>query len=645
MTNGGSRTLAEWFRSPGQSSRWVLVVGFLGLIAGIVVKSTPGLTAGILVFVGALAYVVWQRRSPVRTPPQQGRRAVEEDISPISPDPSMKTLVFDDFQATRGKYVVKELDEERNVVPSTKTALPVAMKVRPESIRDMEIPDFFDLDSDAEYDAAEPRSEFHSLLNKVLLVLKDVLFAHTVAYFWANKEKQQMVLESMATDSKNFITGKRFAIDQDLVSRVATSGKPQVLGRVNPSSELDLIKYYESPAGVQSVLAVPIFFMSGTNDITPVAVIVADSKAEDQFGNETLELLGRFTKLVSSLIKSYTDKYDLLLESELLSSIRRMHDRLGSSPTEETLLVSLLDEANRLAAWEFLTVVMYSEDQKGWAIQRTINKGSQPYVGANLLIDLQTSVVAEVIRTNSVKSVDDLSGTPPVRFHPSEPPSPSGSFLCVPLSSFNRCYGAVTLEGRTSGVFRGNEIEIIYRLVQYAAAILEVVYMNDIAREQVPADPLTGALTGKYFQRRVEEEVLRSNDLGSELTLGTIVVDNLLDQTQRYGPEGLDAMLVTMVRILRANLRPYDAIGRLADNRIGVLLVNTPASDAYLWAEKVRKVVTSEVITAGTRTFSVTMSMGLCGLSEGMDTSELTKAANFVLEKAQEHGGNLVRVH
>ncbi len=169
--------------------------------------------------------------------------------------------------------------------------------------------------------------------------------------------------------------------------------------------------------------------------------------------------------------------------------------------------------------------------------------------------------------------------------------------------------------------------------------------MNDIAREQVPADPLMGALTGKYFQRRVEEEVLRSNDLGSELTLGTIVVDNLLDQTQRYGPEGLDAMLVTMVRILRANLRPYDAIGRLADNRIGVLLVNTPASDAYLWAEKVRKVVTSEVITAGTRTFSVTMSMGLCGLSEGLDTSELTKSANFVLEKAQEHGGNLVRVH
>jgi hypothetical protein len=197
------------------------------------------------------------------------------------PEDTMKKLLFDDFQSAGGKYVVRQLEDEGKVVPSTKSAMPASITVRPETIREMEIPDFFDLDSDAAYADSEPRSEFHSLLDKVLLVLKDVLFAHSVAFFWANREKQQMVLESMATDSKNFMTGKRFGMEQDLLSQVAASGKPQVLGRMDPGSGKDLLKYYEVLDEVKSVLVVPVFFMSGSRDIVPVGVVVADSMAEE----------------------------------------------------------------------------------------------------------------------------------------------------------------------------------------------------------------------------------------------------------------------------------------------------------------------------------------------------------------------------
>ena len=49
------------------------------------------------------------------------------------------------------------------------------------------------------------------------------------------------------------------------------------------------------------------------------------------------------------------------------------------------------------------------------------------------------------------------------------------------------------------------------------------------------------------------------------------------------------------VKILRGSLRPYDVLGRLENDRLGVLLINTAASDAYLWAEKMRKTVSSHV--------------------------------------------------
>ncbi len=322
-----------------------------------------------------------------------------------------------------------------------------------------------------------------------------------------------------------------------------------------------------------------------------------------------------------------------------------MYDRIGTSPSEEAVLTCLTDEANRLATWESLAVVMYSEEQGGWVVQRAINKGSQPAVMAGLAIDPAGSVAGEVIRNNTIRTIEDLSVDPVCRFHPSEAAPLPGSFLCLPISSFNRCYGALALESRTPGNYRGSEIETIYRLVQNAAALLEVIYMNDMTREHMPVDTLTGALNRKHFQRKLEEEVQRASDFGTDLALVSVAVDALDDHAQRYGAEGSDAILAGIAHTLRSNIRPYDALGRQGENRLGVLLVQTTAADAYLWAEKLRKQIAGQVITTGPRSLSVTVSMGIGGLLEGMKMEELASESDQVLVKAMEHGGNLVRVH
>ena len=566
----------------------------------------------------------------------------EEDLYSQHSKGAMKKLLFDDFQSAEGKYVVREVQEEPKVVPSTRTVQPVGVK--PETVRELEILDFFDLDSDVALADVEPKSEFHSLLNKVLLVLKDVLFAHTVAFFWINREKHQMVLESMATDSQAFMEGRRFSIDTDLLSDVATSGKPRLIGQLNASTEKELLRYYVQHAGVHSVVCVPVFFMDGSKDIVPVGVIVADSKAEDAFGQETLTLLGRFTKLASALIKSYTDKYDLLLDSEVLASLRRLQDRIKTDPGEHTILNALAEEANRLANWDCLTVAMYAEDRYGWALQKVVNKTGQSYVAPDQIIDIGGTVVGDVIRSNSVKVVDDLSTAEAVRFQKGEPIDATGSFVCFPVSSFNRCYGALTLESRTPGNFSGKDVQTIYRLVENAASALEVIYMNNLVREHVPVDQLTGTLTRKHFIRTMEEEIQRAEEFDNELSFVSIAVDAMADHAARYGRDGCDAILNEVSRILRANIRRYDVLGRHDDDRLGVLLINTPASEAYLWAEKIRKAVASHVIRIGTRTLSVTVSAGVCGLSSGMQMGELVAGTTQVLGRAIEDGGNLVRV-
>jgi diguanylate cyclase (GGDEF)-like protein len=553
--------------------------------------------------------------------------------------------MFDDYQAPAGsKYVVKELGDDEAVLPSTRSVQPVPAATKEEKAKEFEISDFFDLDSDIYLSELEPRAEFNFLLGKTLVALREVLFAHSVSFFWVNHDKQQLVLESKATDSQNFGKEKRYPLERDIVSQVAREGKPEFHGRMTPLSEREFVSYYESVEYIKSVVAVPVFFSDGSKHRIPVGVIAADSKAEDAFGAETLGLLGNFTKLVSALIKSYTGKYDLLLDSEMLSSLRRMQDRIKSQPCEQVVLTSLADEAHRLLNWDFLTLSMYGEERQGWVMQKVVNRAGTGYVTPDQMIDFNGSIVGKTIRTNKVEMVEDWTLARPVRFYPEEQIESSGSFLCVPISSFNRCYGALTLESKNRNNFSGNEVETIYRLVESAAATLEVLYMNDLVKEYVIIDQLTGSFKQNHFLKKLDQEVERANDFGDELALVSVEIDARKELSDRHGKEGFDAIINQIVRLVRANTRAYDVIGLLEGERLGVLMINTAASDAYLWAEKMRKQIASNIISLGPKSFSVTISAGVCGLMDGMRNRDLLDGTAQVLHKAVEGGGNLVRV-
>ena len=58
----------------------------------------------------------------------------------------------------------------------------------------------------------------------------------------------------------------------------------------------------------------------------------------DFLGGIAVAVLGHATKLVSALIKSYNDKYDLLLNAELIRSIRRMQEKIRNNFSLATIV-------------------------------------------------------------------------------------------------------------------------------------------------------------------------------------------------------------------------------------------------------------------------------------------------------------------
>ena len=168
--------------------------------------------------------------------------------------------------------------------------------------------------------------------------------------------------------------------------------------------------------------------------------------------------------------------------------------------------------------------------------------------------------------------------------------------------------------------------------------------MNQVTREQLPYDSLTGAMTERHFLRRVEEEVARANELREELTLVSIAIDGLKGHCEKFGEDAGDAARASIAAVVCSQIRSFDVIGRTGLDQLSVLLVRTVANNAYVWGEKVRKLAAGQVIAASGTTFSATISVGICGLLDGMSAEDLVNGTERTLTKAVEHGGNLVRV-
>ncbi|MBI4546791.1 MAG: diguanylate cyclase [Ignavibacteriae bacterium] len=654
-------TVRKFIIRVNSSDGIILTVGIIALITGILVDVLILRIICVAVVLGS-AVILFALQRIKKIEIHTGKKDSNSLFNSLSESDSMKKMVFDDFQADMGgKYVIEEVNEQltfehvsggsagQSASDSTGPfqGYRETSKVDQPVAHEFTLSDFFDVESDIYKDETEPRTEFDFLLNKVLTVIKEVLFAHTVAFFWANREKNQMVMEMHVTDSTVFISSRRFPIGHDLVSKVAQTGKPELVTEVNPLSENELIPYYSSTASIKSFVAVPVYFSKSTHgqDIElPVAVIAVDSFAQDDFGTETLALLGKCTKLVSALIKSYSEKYELLLNSELLRSIRRLQQRIRGSFSLSTIIQALAEETSKLVNWDFLSIVLYDETRHAWVAKKVTNRAHQGYIVPDQVIDFPESIVGQTIRNNTHGLITDMETSALPRFCKKERVETHGSFLTVPISSLNKCYGALNVESRERYNFSHQDVDTLYRLAENAASALEILYMKEIINEYVIIDDLTGVYSKKFFVQRMEEELHRADDAGNELSLLLITVDKSNDIIARFSQDGFERVMITVGKVIRASIRSYDLVGRYDSDQFAVMLVNTAANEAYLWGEKIRKNLAAHVITLEGKSFSSTISIGVCGVLEGMKKEELIGNTVTVLNRAAEAGGNAVRV-
>ncbi len=141
---------------------------------------------------------------------------------------------------------------------------------------------------------------------------------------------------------------------------------------------------------------------------------------------------------------------------------------------------------------------------------------------------------------------------------------------------------------------------------------------------------------------------MKSLDPVDRLPLAVLMldVDHFKDFNDTYGHKSGDLVLQMVARIMRKSLRPSDMLARYGGEEFIVLLPGTPAEQAKLVAERLRKAVANCRITAeqGQALPAVTISVGVSPLTENETVEQAIDAADEALYLAKRNGRNRIEL-
>lgn len=216
------------------------------------------------------------------------------------------------------------------------------------------------------------------------------------------------------------------------------------------------------------------------------------------------------------------------------------------------------------------------------------------------------------------------------------------SILCMPLIANDEVIGVVNLTNKKDGgKFTIDDVELLSTLSNQAAITIYNAKLYHLAI----TDGLTQLRIHRYFQQRLEEEILRSQKFGHPVSLIMSDIDHFKKFNDTYGHQEGDIVLIETARIFRLNVSEVDIAARYGGEEFAVILPETDTVKAREVAEDLRRKVEAHEYPSKEGKLKVTVSLGVATFPKNAaDKEALIGAADKALYKAKESGRNRVEL-
>ncbi len=229
----------------------------------------------------------------------------------------------------------------------------------------------------------------------------------------------------------------------------------------------------------------------------------------------------------------------------------------------------------------------------------------------------------------------------------------SGSVAMLPLFRRGRLMGCLVMGARDKERFAANkDTYFLERLATTVGVSVESAINHERLAILGLIDPLTEVNNRRFFDQRLDEEVMRT--LRGKLPLACLLID--VDHFKRindtFGHQMGDKVLRQVAALLRQHLRGQDVLARYGGEEFVALLSGATAQRARVIAERIRLALEQRILSLESgETLQITASIGVSLLEPQRHQGgfkqlgmALVERADQALYQAKEQGRNRVVV-
>ncbi|WP_169732560.1 GGDEF domain-containing protein [Derxia gummosa] len=160
----------------------------------------------------------------------------------------------------------------------------------------------------------------------------------------------------------------------------------------------------------------------------------------------------------------------------------------------------------------------------------------------------------------------------------------------------------------------------------------------------VRTDPLTETLNRRGFEEAYSVELARAERCGEPISVGLLDLDDFKNINDQHGHQTGDMALRYLTDVMRACLRPVDAIGRYGGEEFAILMPNTRPDEAAATMQRIQRELTRRIFMHDNQRLLVTFSAGVAGVDPALGLAEALERCDAAMYTAKRAGKNRVLV-
>ena len=227
---------------------------------------------------------------------------------------------------------------------------------------------------------------------------------------------------------------------------------------------------------------------------------------------------------------------------------------------------------------------------------------------------------------------------------------PAAGYLCLPLVGQGAAMGILHLRDEPNGGSpagrpdrrREARRRLATGMAEHVAPALGNLRLQEMLRNQVVRDPVTGLFNRRYMTESLEREVHRARRGGTPLGIVMLDVDQFKPFNDRFGHEAGDRLLRTLGEFLRTRTRGQDIACRYGGDEFTLILPGASLDVTRRRAEELGREFKRLRILEPTPE-PVTLSMGVATFpGHGSTWEEVLREADAALYRAKHAGRDQV---